>query len=505
MRVLLIYPDISRGVEEREVFLQSTFPSLGVNYLATTLSKSGHQVFVYDIFFNYLSNCYQPDSTFIRLVERTIKQIKPKVVGISFLTPSRRESLQVARLMKKIDPKTLVVAGGAHATIMYEQLLSNYLEIDVVVIGEGEITFPELIEAFETKTDLYEVKGIAFRKEETSEIIVTLPRPLIQDLDSIPMPNYDQYLQFIPKGKLLTASIITGRGCTYGKCQFCASRSLWPNCRVRTAKNVVDEIEILTKEYSVENIRIHDDTFTSFPERAVQIFGEIVNRKLKITIDFKTIFNKITPHLLYWFKKAGGRSIFYGLESASERLRNLMRKPKISNEDIKLIVNINKKYGIKVGLFVMFGYPGETIEDIRETYDLLEKLNPDRVRCTITKVYPGTQLYQYATKRKIICDKYWLNEDPDHRYFTFLNKEEIAELKRYDLLFSGRFNGSELWAEYDEQDISYYIDHGDSYLLEEIDKQKLFNKMARQTASILTDLNNKIVKEHNEGNCQAIQ
>jgi anaerobic magnesium-protoporphyrin IX monomethyl ester cyclase len=457
MNIILFYPDIPRKIQEKDSFLNNNYPSLGVNYLASVLRHNKHNVTVYDIFFHYISNDCQPSLDFTSSVKKLLQNFIPQIVGISFLTPSRRESLQVARLIKKIAPGTIVVAGGAHASVMHRQLLLNYPEIDFVVIGEGEITFEELVKSIETKTDLHNVKGIAFRENigRDKQIVVTPPRPLINDLDLVPFPDYKQYLQFMPRNKLHTAAIVTARGCAYGKCKFCASRSLWPNCRSRSVKNVVDEIEILIKEYGVENIHIHDDTFTYFPERATKIFKEIVKRKLKVILDFKTIFSKITPELLYWFKKAGGRSIFYGLESGSERLRNLMGKPQITNESIEFIVETTKKAGVKVGLFVMFGYPGETINDIKETIEILKKLDPDRVRCTLTKVYPGTQLYQYAKERNLISDEYWLKEDFDHRYFVFLSEEEIAQVKEYDLLFKEQLNRSEIWREYDDQDIPY--------------------------------------------------
>jgi len=486
MNIAFIYPDILRKIHDESFFLNNNFPPLGVNYLATILRKDGHNVTVQDILFDYVSNSCQPSLNFTHRIKKMLKELNPQIVGISFLTPSRMESLQLARLVKKNLPETIVVAGGAHATVMYRQLLLNYPEIDFVVIGEGEVTFSELVKAIETKTNLHNVKGIAFQENKGGDkkIVLTTPRPLNKDLDSIPFPNYGQYLRFMPSHKLPTASIVTARGCTYGKCNFCASSSLWPYCRVRSERNVISEIKTLIKEYGVENIHIHDDAFTFFPERATQIFKEIVNKKLEITLDFKTIFNKVTPELLFWYKKAGGRSIFYGLESASESLRNLMGKPKILNEEIKSIVKMTKKQGIKVGLFVMFGYPGENIEDIRKTYKMLEELGPDRVRCMLTKVYPGTQLYKKTKEQGLISDEYWLSEDPNHRYFTYLNRDEIGEIKGYDLVFGERFNSSELFLEYNEQDVPYWDESQHTELFKERAKQRLFGKTRKEEANI---------------------
>ena len=486
MNILLVYPNIKHEIKDRYSYLNNNFSSLGINYLATILRKEGHDVKVQDNLFDFISNGFQLSSDFLSGIKNNLREFNPQVVGISFLTPTRRESLQIARLVKKILPETIVVAGGAHATVMYKQMLSNYPEINVAVIGEGEITFSELVKAIETKTNLHDVKGIAFRenKRRDKQIVVTTPRRLVKDLDLIPFPDYEQYLRFIPSHKLPTASIVTTRGCVYGKCNFCASSSLWPYCRVRSVKNVIDEIEILIKKYGVENIHLHDDAFTFFPERAIEIFKEIVNKKFEITLDFKTLFNKVTPELLFWYKKAGGRSIFYGLESASESLRNLMGKPKISNEKIKSIVKMTKKQGIKVGLFVMFGYPGENIEDIRKTYKMLEELGPDRVRCMLTKVYPGTQLYKKTKEQGLISDEYWLSEDPNHRYFTYLNRDEIGEIKGYDLVFGERFNSSELFLEYNEQDVPYWDESQHTELFKERAKQRLFGKTRKEEANI---------------------
>jgi len=484
MRILLVYPDISREIQDKDFFLDNDFPSLGINYLATILRKEGHNVSIQDILFDYISNSCQLSSNFTSSVEKTLREIKPQIVGISFLTPSRRESIEIARLVKRINSEALVVAGGAHATVMYEQLLLNYPEIDVVVIGEGEVTFCELVNAIESKSDLHNIKGIAFRGEAPTQVVNTPPRPLIRELDSIPFPDYQQYLQFMPERRLPTASIVTARGCVYGKCKFCASHSLWPNSRSRSAKNVVDEIQMLVKGYGVENIRIHDDTFTSFRKVATDIFRKIVSRKIKVTLDFKTIPSSVTPGLLYWYRKAGGRSIFFGLESGSEKLRDLMGKRKLSNEEIKLVVETTKKAGVKVGVFIMFGYPGETVDDVRETYEMLKNLNPDRVRCMLTKVYPGTQLYRHAKERNLISDEYWLNEDNAHRYFSFASDDEVAEIKGYDLLFREEFNGSELWAEYDEQDIPY-LDHNASHLYKEAANQKLFDRFESKQPVLL--------------------
>jgi len=455
MSILLVYPGVLIGRRGGIPCEGNGFPSLGVNYLATVLRKKGHNVVVQDAFSSQITGACGDIWELHKKLEKRVLDLKPDIVGISFLTPSRKESLCVARIVKRVEPNIRVVAGGPHATVMHNQLLANYPEIDVVVIGEAERTLCELVESFEIKECLHDVKGVAFRSGPSRAIVVSPRRPVIENLDVIPFPDYGEYLRSLPNKRMSIASVVTGRGCPYGQCNFCASQSVWPGNRYRPVKNVVDEVEILVKEYGVENIHIHDDTFPSSGERAVRICKEVVKRGIEVIFDCKATLNSVTPDFLYWYRKAGGRSIFFGLESGSQRVRELMGKPKVSNTQVESMVRTVREAGIKVGIFVMFGYPGETSRDVQATCQMLKRLNPDRVRCTLTKVYPGTRLYQYAKEHKMLTDDYWLSEASRHRYFSFAGDDEVAQIRKLDLLLRQEFCGLDLWSEYDEQDIPY--------------------------------------------------
>jgi len=460
MSIFLVYPGVLVGRRGGIPCEGNGFPSLGVNYLATVLRQTGHKAIVEDIFSGEIrGNPWDIWSPSKRL-EKQLAELKPHIVGISFLTPSRRESLLAARVVKRFDPNIRVVAGGPHATIMHGQLLANYPEIDVVVIGEAERTLCEVVEAFELKECLQDVKGVAFRNESSGSIVVNPPRPLIENLDVVPFPDYGEYLCSLPNKRMSIASVVTGRGCPYGQCNFCASQSVWPGYRYRSVKNVVDEVEIVVKEYGVENIHIHDDTFPSPAERAVCICKEVVKKRIEVILDCKATLNSATRDFLYWYRKAGGRSIFFGLESGSQKVRELMGKPRVSNKQVEFMVRMLREAGIKVGIFVMFGYPGETSRDVQATCQMLKRLNPDRVRCTLTKVYPGTRLYQYAKQHKMLTDGYWLSEARRHRYFSFASDDEVAEIRKLDLLLREEFRGLDIWSEYDEQDIPYADESG---------------------------------------------
>ena len=181
--------------------------------------------------------------------------------------------------------------GGYHPSFNHQEMLENDY-VDIVVIGEGEYTFPELVRTLEKGGDISKVKGIAYQD------VITPPRPLIKDLDQLPFPArhllpMDHYK--ILNMKLNTATIISSRGCPM-QCSFCASAALHGNrLRMRSAKNVVDEMEHLLKDHDAGMIAFMDDTFTLKPNRVAEICDEIIKGNLTFIGDAQPVQ---TPFLM---------------------------------------------------------------------------------------------------------------------------------------------------------------------------------------------------------------
>ena len=201
---------------------------------------------------------------------------------------------------------------------------------DYGIIGEGEQTALELVNAIHSgnKEEIPSIKGIIFRND--SGIVRTPPRAYIEDLDTIPfparhlLPDLKKYRYRFYK-HLPTATIITSRGCPY-QCTFCDRAVFGNKLRMRSIKNMLDEIEILVKEYGVRGINIQDDLFTITPQRVIEFCDQLMSRKLKISWSCLARVDCITPEMLKIMKKAGCWQIGYGIESGNQKILNTINK-----------------------------------------------------------------------------------------------------------------------------------------------------------------------------------
>ncbi|MEM1667015.1 MAG: cobalamin-dependent protein [Nitrososphaerota archaeon] len=222
MRVCLISPPYASAVKS---VVGISSPPLGLAYLASMI-KDEHEVKIIDS--NVLNYGFED-------IKKELKNFGPDIVGITSTTPSIYEAYKVADIAKKVNENCIVVIGGPHVTFLPEEVLMECKSIDIVVLGEGEETFRELVNAVERGLPLEDVKGITFRKHE--KIVVTKPRPPIKDLDEIPFPSLDilpvekyelQGVKYMP--------IMSSRGCPF-RCYFCASSRIFGGCwRCRSPK-----------------------------------------------------------------------------------------------------------------------------------------------------------------------------------------------------------------------------------------------------------------------------
>lgn len=395
-------------------------PPLGLLYLAGTLLEAGFETKLVD-------GCVDGWN----VIEKTIKSYHPTIVGISCFTPARKKSLKVARIVKKIDRNILVILGGMHATHMYEQIFSHYSFVDICVRGEGEKTLLEIVQG----KNLFEIKGIAFR--DNKKIVTTPLREYINNLDELPFPAW-QLLDFkkypieervkIINGVVLnntsTISLIFSRGCV-GHCNFCSVWQVWGRYRYRSAKNMVDEIELLYTKFNINNFKFVDDLFTMDRRAVLDLCKEIINRNLRITFLASTRADCVDEEILMALKKAGCYRISYGVESAAPKILKRMNKP-INLDVYRKAIALTKKVGIKTLVLLINGYFGESIETVNQTIDFLNETNPDQIGTRPgVYIYPGTNDYQYCKKIGFINDDYWLS---NKLYATFTGEHNRLTL-----------------------------------------------------------------------------
>lgn len=335
----------------------------------------------------------------------------PLCVGISSMTGSQINfALEAARVVRQEVKNELmpIVWGGPHPSILpTETLVSEF--VDIVVIGEGDITFLELIRAIEDKKGLEGIKGIAYK--ENGNIKVNPPRELldVEALVAIPweLVDVEKYIHpdFYLKKTNRTLDIgQTSRGCPY-QCGFCCSATLRKRMwRPMSVKKSLDFITNDVHRFNLDGIWLRDDNFYVDSERTRQICQGMVDAKLKIDwyssgtrVD---TFLKLTPDTVKAMKESGAHVLKFGAESGSNRILNLMQKG-ITIEQTFLSNLKAKEWGIKPAYSFMAGFPGETFEEINMTIEAMNKLmrdNPDAELesiCIYTAL-PGTPMYNLA-------------------------------------------------------------------------------------------------------------
>lgn len=232
-------------------------------------------------------------------------------------------------------------------------------------------------------------------------------RPLIKDLDSLPFPAR-HLVSFKSYGisKSQSGGMITSRGCVYS-CGYCSSSLIMgKKFRSRSPGNVVDEIEELINVYNLRDIAFMDDTFMLNKNRAAQIADEINGRGLDVSFVASSRVDMVNQDLLSKLRNAGMNTIYYGVESGSQRILNLMKKG-IDLKQAELAVKNAKNVGLKVLTSYILGYPGETIDDINETIDFSIKLEPDYCQYSILTPFPGTPIYHDLKQKNLINTEKW--------------------------------------------------------------------------------------------------
>ena len=361
---------------------------LGLGYLAAVLEKNQYEVDVIDC--PALKLSYEE-------FRSEISKRQPDIVGITSATLTYKSALRIARIAKETCPNCLTILGGIHATFWDDKALQECPYLDVVVRREGENTLLELVQKLEAGESFRDVLGITYRKD--GKIARNPDRPYIENLDDIPFPAR----HFWPMEHLRKYEgvfyLIASRGCSYW-CEFCSTvRMHGRKYRMRSPKNVVDELEFLHDTYGATQFTFVDDVFTHNKARTEELCEEIKNRKLKITWNCGTRVDMITKELLLKMKEAGCVAVWFGVESGCQQILDEMRKG-ISPEQTVRVFSWIREIGLMPVPNVVIGFPGETKETIWNTIKFAEKISPDNICCfDVATPFPGTPLFELVKKK----------------------------------------------------------------------------------------------------------
>jgi anaerobic magnesium-protoporphyrin IX monomethyl ester cyclase len=423
MKILLINP--SQGAVYGKLNPPAYQP-MGLGYLAAVLEADGHSVQVLD------ANADHLDAVAIGSI---VKVEKPELIGITATTPVYKNALALADILKK-NSTAITVLGGNHATLMPREsaLHSN---IDFVVIGEGERTIVELAHCLETGGDISRVNGLIYK--EGNGLKKNEKRAVIEDLDSIPFPArhlFRSHRYAYPDAlKYPAFPIISSRGCP-GACTFCTAKNLQGSrFRYRSVGNVLDEIDMLIREYGAKEIHIWDDNFITNHERVFAFRDGIVKRNIKIALAFPNGLRAdfINREIMMALREAGTYSLAIGVESGSQAILDSIRKG-VTLAQIEDAFRFAKEAGMETWGFFLLGLPGEDARTLNETLKFAIRLDPCIAKFHILKPYPRSVAYNQLKKQGLIVDddygNYGFHTDPVHRLSSLTQEELIAWQKR---------------------------------------------------------------------------
>jgi anaerobic magnesium-protoporphyrin IX monomethyl ester cyclase len=377
------------------------FALLGLGYLGAVLEKNQYEVDVIDC--QVLQLSYED-------FRSELGNRKPDIVGLTSTTLTYNPALKLAKIAKEVLPNCLIFIGGPHVTFWDENALEECPALDVIVRREGEYTLLELVQKVEASESFDDVLGITYRKN--GKTVRNPDRPYIEDLDSLPFPARHlwpmEHLRKYEDILYLAAS----RGCVFW-CEFCATvRMHGRKFRMRSPKNIVDELEFLHKTYGVTNFTFCDDAFTVEPTITEELCRQILERKLKIRWNCGTRVDMLTKELLTTMRDAGCVSVWSGVESGSQEVLDAMHKGITIEQTIRVFGWI-RELGLKPAPNVILGFPGETKESAWKTIKFVEKISPDEVGFyNIATPFPGTPLYDS------VKEKGWLKVTNFDKYDT---------------------------------------------------------------------------------------
>jgi radical SAM superfamily enzyme YgiQ (UPF0313 family) len=419
---------LSEDPKERQIM--KPYVPLGILYISAYLRTQGLSVEVFDSTFSSRDELF----AFLRKEE-------PGVLGIYANLMTRRNVVQILRVAREAGWQT-IVGGPEPGAYIQEYLQAG---ADVVVIGEGEKTMAELAPALRSRNpDLSTIPGIAFL-DASGTIRQTAPRAQISDLDGLPWPAREQvdiprYLrawrEAHGKGSV---SVITARGCPY-RCRWCSHQVFGVTHRRRKPRAVVEEVEFLLATYHPDMLWIADDVFTIHHGWLREYAGEMHRRGLHIPFECISRADRLNPESADLLADLGCFRIWIGSESGSQRILDAMDRG-VSVEQVQTAVNLCRERGLQTGMFLMWGYEGEELQDIEATVEHVKRTEPDVFFTTVAYPIKGTPYYQAVAGRVAESAAWAESSDRElrirnrhsRRYYDFadqLLREEVELARR---------------------------------------------------------------------------
>jgi anaerobic magnesium-protoporphyrin IX monomethyl ester cyclase len=385
-RVLLVKP-------RQNIKPYAVEPPLGSMYLAGYLrhQQSDIEIRIVDM---------TPERMNYTALAERIRAFDPDLVGVSALTVESRGLHRTAALAKAHRSDVVVVAGGPHASAYPHEVMKDS-NFDYAVIGEGELTFNDLVTAIRQAQPVTAIDGLAYRSN--GGLVVTPRQRFVQDLDSLPFPAWDliplrrykQFTRMSHMGRGDYMALFTSRACPF-QCVYCHNL-FGKKFRKRSPENVLEEIRQLHDTYGIREFEILDDIFNCDLDRAKRICDLIIQSGMRIRLTFPNGIrgDHMDEEFITKLRRAGTTFMAFAVETASPRLQKLLKK-NINLDKIKRNIEIARRVGIMCQGFFMLGFPTETRDELRATIDFAVNSDLHAAHLFIVNAYEGTQLAELA-------------------------------------------------------------------------------------------------------------
>lgn len=441
-KILFIAPPAITLKSGRDI---SPLPPMGLGYLAAVLRNMGIEVKILDCLIRGWDTETEVDDSFIKVglredeIEGEIREFNPDLLGVSCQFSRQYKTYhRIFTIAKKTKKECITVAGGAHVTVCPHEVLEDK-GCDFTLSGEAEVSFKDLVLKLDQGLDISTVDGLGWKND--GKIYLNNKTQWINDLDSIPFPAYDimeldRYFGLEAthglRHKERFCPIITSRGCT-ARCTFCSALRVWGNkYRVRSVNNVLLEMKMLKEKYNIQELMFEDDNVTANATRAKELFSRMVKESFNFVWDTPNGVGVwgMDEEMVDLIKKSGCIKLNFPVESGSQRVLDTVIKKPLKLEKVKRLIKYCQKVKLDYGMFLIIGLPGETKEDIWQTFKFAASCKVFKPHFSVATPYPGTVLFEQCKNDGLFSREFSLDDLFIRSYLIKTKEWEGSDLKK---------------------------------------------------------------------------
>lgn len=426
-KIALISPQVVAAKNQ----IRKAQPPLGILSLAAVLEEKGFdEILLIDaVVEDFMHVDKLNDSSFIKfgalndVIIDKINKFNPDIVGISCIFSAQAEgALSLSKDLKKYDSGLPILLGGGHVSFLFKEIMKENDCVDFILAGEADYTFAEFIDKYISGGDYNNIPGLVYRNG--SKVIKNQNAKFINDLNKLPFPAFhlidmEKYFDigmphnpFVKSGRV--GSIITSRGCPQ-RCYFCSAANYFGHTfRPLSSERVIEMIGFLVKKYSVKEIQILDDTFTTDYKRVIDICKGIKDFKLRITLPngIRADIPKNHTKRFEMFKimrEAGVEQFGISVEHGDQVFLNEIINKKLDLREVIKTCDLAHDAGILVHANFMMGFPFENESNRQKTIDFARDLDADSFSVSLAAPLPGTRLWDIVNENNLFMESYDVN------------------------------------------------------------------------------------------------